>query len=234
MTVREKALQWMLDLAADQKHGYSQANRWGPDYDCSSAIITAYQQAGVPVKTEGATYTGNMKPVFLECGFEDVTKQINLANGDGLLSADVLLNEVHHTAMYAGGGKIVHARGQRYGSSATGDQGSEIAITPYYNYPWNCVLRYEGNKDIADSFYSGSCFVNAVDLIMGNYGPAVVAVQAILNAKGYKGKDGKTLETDGEYGENTAFAVEHLQRDAGMSSIWFGTVSSKTWELLIK
>ena len=46
-------------------------------------------------------------------------------------------------------------------------------------------------------------------------------------------KDGKSLEVDGDYGENTAYAVERLQRDAGMSGIWFGTMSSKTWELLL-
>ena len=44
---------------------------------------------------------------------------------------------------------------------------------------------------------------------------------------------GEVLDTDGEYGENTAYAVENLQRKAGMEGIWFGTVSSKTWELLL-
>ena len=47
--IRQSALDWMLDLARDDSHGYSQDNRWGPDYDCSSAIISAYKQAGVPL-----------------------------------------------------------------------------------------------------------------------------------------------------------------------------------------
>ena len=34
----EAATTWMENLAADNSHGYSQANRWGPDYDCSSAV----------------------------------------------------------------------------------------------------------------------------------------------------------------------------------------------------
>ncbi len=37
----EKATQWMIDLANNPKHGYDQDNRWGPDYDCSSAVISA-------------------------------------------------------------------------------------------------------------------------------------------------------------------------------------------------
>lgn len=42
----EDATQWMISLAADDTHGYSKDNRWGPDYDCSSAIITAWENAG--------------------------------------------------------------------------------------------------------------------------------------------------------------------------------------------
>ena len=80
----EAATTWMENLAADNSHGYSQANRWGPDYDCSSAVITAWQQAGVPVKDKGATYTGNMRSAFLACGFKLVTQSVNLATGEGL------------------------------------------------------------------------------------------------------------------------------------------------------
>ena len=235
MTITEKALQWMLDLAADQSHGYSQQSRWGPDYDCSSAVITAWQHAGVPVKTRGATYTGNMKAVFLACGFVDVTKKVNLSTCSGMVKGDVLLNEVHHTAMYAGAKQIVHARGQSYGSPKTGDQGQEIAVTAYYNYPWNCVLRYDGGADPAqdDHYYVGSCYAKLGEMVIGCYGPQVKTVQRLLNAKGYKGKDGKPLDVDGEFGENTAYAVERLQKVAGMSGIFFGSVSSATWLLLI-
>lgn len=239
MTIPQKALQWMMNTAADPKHGYSQANRWGPDYDCSSAVITAYQKAGVPVKSAGATYTGNMKPVFLRNGFSDVTKKVNLATGSGLKPGDVLLNEVHHTAMYAGNGQIVHARGQSFGSSATGDQGAEFAVTGYYNYPWDCVLRYTAGKPAADTPAApqtgrvGTCTVSLGEFIVGSVDPEIKTIQRLLNAKGYKGKDGKKLEVDGELGENTAYAITQLQKKAGMKNINFGTVSSRTWLLLL-
>ncbi len=64
MTKIEKAVTWALAIANDNTHGYDQQYRWGPDYDCSSLIISAWQQAGVPVKTKGAAYTGNMKSAF--------------------------------------------------------------------------------------------------------------------------------------------------------------------------
>ena len=144
----ENATQWMIDLAKDSSHGYDQTYRWGErgDYDCSSAVITAWQTAGVPVKSNGATYTGNMKSVFLNCGFSDVTSSVVLSNGSGLKRGDVLLNVSSHTAMSIGNGQIVNAsineNGKTTGGQAGDQTGKEICTRSYYNYPWNCVLRY--------------------------------------------------------------------------------------------
>ena len=46
MTKTEKAVTWAIEIANDPAHGYDQDNRWGPDYDCSSLVISAWQQAG--------------------------------------------------------------------------------------------------------------------------------------------------------------------------------------------
>lgn len=145
----EKAVQFILDVAKNDKdHGYDQRYRWGEkgDYDCSSLVITAFQNAGVPVKTAGATYTGNMRPVFLKNGFKDITKSVNLKTGVGLKRGDVLLNTALHTAVYLGNGKLVHARlneKEKVTDGKTGDQtGKEIMVGKYYNRPWNVILRY--------------------------------------------------------------------------------------------
>lgn len=147
MTIPEKAVQWAEKIAADDSHGYDQGARWGPDYDCSSSVIEAYERAGVPVKAHGASYTGNMRQAFLSCGFADVTQRVNLATGAGLQRGDVLLNEIHHTALYIGGGQLVNAGGNEFGGvtgGQTGDQtGREIRVIGYYNFPWDYVLRYE-------------------------------------------------------------------------------------------
>lgn len=140
------AVDWAVSIASDSSHGYAQDNRWGPDYDCSSLVISAWEKAGVPVKTKGATYTGNMKNVFLSCGFKDVTAQVNRSTGAGMKTGDVLLHEKNHTAMYIGAGKIVHASGNEKGgikNGTPGDQtGGEICTRSYYNYPWDVILRY--------------------------------------------------------------------------------------------
>lgn len=144
----EAATSWMERMASDNSHGYSQVHRWGPDYDCSSAVITAWQTNGVPVKTKGATYTGNILGAFKKCGFKDVTAEVSLKTGKGLQRGDVLLNIKHHVAMYSGNGKEVEASIDERGTvvgKLTGDQtGKEFLVRNYRNYPWDKVLRFVG------------------------------------------------------------------------------------------
>lgn len=142
----ENAVAWAISTANSAAHGYDQGKRWGPDYDCASFVISAFEQAGIPVKTSGATYTGNMRSVFLRCGFKDVTLSVNLPTGAGLQRGDVLLNPAAHTALALGSGRIVAARinekGQILGGRPGDQTGAEIAVGNYYNYPWTYVLRY--------------------------------------------------------------------------------------------
>lgn len=151
------ALQWMIDVANNSNHGYDQIYRWGEkgDYDCSSAIITACEYAGIPMKSMGATYTGNMRPVALKVGFKDITKSITLSTGKGLKAGDILLNTAHHVAMYCGDGKLVHASINELGKAKggkPGDQtGREFYIRSYYNYPWNCILRYGEDSELSNN-----------------------------------------------------------------------------------
>ena len=82
MPDKMKAVAEAKRIAADNKHGYSQANRNGrPDYDCSSLVIHCLDYAGFPMSKYGATYTGNMIPALKKCGFKDVTRKINLKTG---------------------------------------------------------------------------------------------------------------------------------------------------------
>ena len=141
------AVSWAIAIANNPAHGYDQIHRWGPDYDCSSLVISAWESVGLAVREAGASYTGNMRGAFLSCGFRDVIGSVDLATGIGLEPGDVLLNYGAHTAMVTGNGRMVAARINEHGQTtggAEGDQtGREICQQAYYNYPWDCVLRYQ-------------------------------------------------------------------------------------------
>ena len=147
MGIIDNAVTRALEIAADDSHGYDQAGRWGPDYDCSSLVISAFRKAGVPLS---CTYTGNMRGDMLRCGFEDVTGSVDLGTGAGLERGDVLLNHVHHTALYIGGGQLVQASINEYGTTTggqTGDQtGREIYTRGYYNYVGLRTAVYRGRE----------------------------------------------------------------------------------------
>ena len=238
MTIIEKAVQWAVNTANDNSHGYSQASRWGPDYDCSSFVITAYEQAGVPVREAGASYTGNMRSAFIACGFADVTTQIGLSSGYGVQAGDVLLNYSAHTCISIGDGKVANCRTNE-GNAQSGDQsGNEIRIQTYWNFPWNCVLRYKGqeqsvpvvsqpkeeSKESAKEDHSWT----PPTLRQSNvFKPDCVVLQSLLNVKGFP-----CGSADGEFGPKTAAAVARAQHYYGLSADCI--CGPKTWAELLK
>lgn len=187
MSKAEKAIQQMEAWAADDSHGYDQIYRWGEkgDYDCSAAVIQAWENAGVPVKSNGATYTGNMLSVFKKCGFKDVTASVNRTTGAGLIRGDVLLNTSHHTAMYCGNGKEVEASINEKGTATggtPGDQtGKEFLIRSYRNYPWTNVLRY-AESGSNDQGAKKSVAEVAKEVINGVWGNGDARKTALTNA----------------------------------------------------
>lgn len=249
MSKADGAVAWAVAIANSPAHGYDQKERWGPDYDCSSLVISAWESVGVAVREAGASYTGNMRKAFLACGFKDVTNQVNLATGAGMRPGDVLLNEAAHTAMVVQPGRLVAARINEHGHTtggATGDQtGREICLQNYYNYPWGCVLRYApdskaGNigtgkvEDKPAGAVSASSSAPEAELrgfqllARGSRGWPVVTLQGALIAHGYScGPDGP----DGDYGYNTQNAVCRFQRDSALPVD--GVVGDKTWTRLL-
>lgn len=170
-----KAVEWAVDTAGDNSHGYDQLHRWGKDYDCSSFVISAYAKAGTKVKENGATYTGNMYNAFIKSGFKDVTATVNLSTGKGLERGDVLLihNKSHqHTAIYCGNLCEVEASINENGKATggtTGDQsGKEILVRTYRPNFYTTVLRYVGTGT------NSELDTVAKDVIAGKYGNGTV------------------------------------------------------------
>lgn len=232
--IRERAVQTAIRIAEDDTHGYSQFQRNGPDYDCSSLVLYCYSSAGA--NTNGATYTGNMETCLVRAGFQSISP------GAVLKAGDILLNHLHHTAIYIGDGKIVEAFGDELGGigsgAQTGDQtGKEIWIRPYYQYSagWDCILRLpdtapgsSGSAPAAsvqkplDQF--GVCRIPIIS--RGDVSPATCAAQAALNYHGYG-----WIQPDGVFGPQTETAVISFQKNNALDPD--GVIGPSTWAKLM-
>ena len=167
----EAAALCMEHLCDHDWHGYTQAGgtpgRWGDgegtcpvdtpigtcyveqgDRDCSSAVISSYEAAGIDCG--GATYTGNMYDCMVGTGnFRGhwMSDGYNCDDGYVAKRGDCYLNTECHTAMCTSQIPDLLAEfsiaedGSIYGR--TGDQTGLESVSgrPYYGFPWNYVLE---------------------------------------------------------------------------------------------
>ena len=181
------------------------------------------------INTGVVSYTGNMTGL-LQYGFRDVTSSVNLGNGAGLQKGDILWYHLSgtsgHTALYAGNSQIVHARGQSYGSSRPGDQGTEIAVTGYSRSRWQHVYRYGGVSVSPQPSQKTGAAAPAVKrysvsaqlpiIRIGSVSRAVKVWQTIIG-----------VDADGDFGVKTHNATIQFQKAHGLETD--GEVGPLTW-----
>ena len=100
----EAAISWAIGIANDDSHGYSQSVRWGPHYDCSSFVYSAFCQAGFNLPGSGTRYTQTMVNDFTKAGFIWIPWS-QIGNMSNLRRGDILLNNSsnsskQHTEIY--------------------------------------------------------------------------------------------------------------------------------------
>ena len=176
VTKKEVAALIMRHLCTHNAHGYTQdmSGRHGTgtetidiygvpytiksgDRDCSSAVISAYEAAGI--SCGGATYTGNMRKCMTSTG-NFVWRSMKFIAQMG----DSYLNERNHTAMClsaepdvlmefsinengkALGGKVGDQKQSGEYDEGYGHGESHLAL--YYEYPWDGILQCV-NEEIA-------------------------------------------------------------------------------------
>lgn len=137
------AVQFMIDIANDDTHGYDQKHRNTLDYDCSSLVGTALHNGGFNVSPK--SWTGNLELQLRKCGFTDCNPPWK--------AGDIHLKVGKHVVMSINPKQIVHASINEKGKTTggeTGDQtGKEICIRNYYEYKggWDFHLRYDGKTE---------------------------------------------------------------------------------------
>ncbi len=130
-------VQWAINTANDDSHGYSQARRYeNPDYDCSSFVYYALKHAGYDVGPSVFT-TYSMGPCLERAGF----RKIRISSYSELVPGDILWKS-DHTEIYIGDGKRVGAHSD-YGHSDEGDQAEEVSVKGM-NDGWYYVFRKTG------------------------------------------------------------------------------------------
>ena len=198
------AMRWAAD---SDRVGYSQSDReslqeWkfftGEDTntDCSKLTIEALQYAGF--LTGWATYTGNMSAALCANGWVRLPVDGNPRKGD------ILLSDAHHVAVWLGDclAQASLGEGGLVSGGARGDQtGWEVNTRGYYDYPWDCYLRYAGDDEEEDDMrpadvweynYNGSApggnMYNCVVGMSVKLDALTAAVEALADAKGVDSK----------------------------------------------
>lgn len=135
MSKIENAVAWAEQIAADDRHGYSQVHRNSPDYDCSSFVATALANAGFSVSVYSTTR--NLSEQLEKAGFTKCSKPWK--------RGDIHLAAGHHVTMSVSSDRIVHASQSENGGidGQTGDQtGKEICVRSYYDLPYGNTVHY--------------------------------------------------------------------------------------------
>lgn len=227
MTKINEAVSWAEGIAQDDSHGYSQVNRWGDDYDCSSLIIEALERSGIKAKSSGAYNTWTMPAVLKKLGFTDMIKKVDIRSGSGMLRGDILWSG-SHTAFYCGNGKIVHAsideNGTIYGKKPGDQTGREICIRSYYNKPWTAVYRLSDQGGTTETMIT----VQLPLLKRGSSGECVRTAQILLNANKFD-----CGAIDSVFGPKVEAAVKSFQEVNGHDEI-DGIIGQNTWNDLLK
>ena len=166
---KEVAALIMQHLCTHDAHGYTQDmdKRWGTgeeeidiyghtykikggDRDCSTAVINAYEAAGI--SCGGATYTGNMQSRMTGTGNFRWRGMSYIAQ-----MGDSYLNEKNHTAMClsAEPDVLMEFSINEKGAATGGKQGDQLQqgeydaaygrgeshLKLYYDYPWDGILQ---------------------------------------------------------------------------------------------
>ena len=258
--IKDDAVEFAVNIANDNNHGYSQRIRSlyeindPKSFDCSSLVCTAFYYAflknGLTTQArylkEHCSYTGNMLKM-LNCGFEVVAR--NQTAHAQIQKGDIELNTTHHTALAIDKDNIVHARSSEGTTDTKDNSGNEIRTQPWYLYShgWTHRLRFTGNgidftalttdtdkPAVKPTTPTGGKYMFEPKTVKaGDKNTSVLLLQEILRARGFKGKNGKSLKLTWTADANTIYALKAYQESRKEVLEVDGICGPATWKDLI-
>ncbi len=210
--------------------GYDQNQRWniyeGGECDCSSLVYWCLWEAGFLPEKPTWGNTATLSAELTKRGWKRVL------NDGSPHVGDILLNDKSHVAVCIAPGILSQASIDERGKIAggqTGDQtGRETNTRSYYNYPWNCYLRYMGDAGNSPSTSTGGEKVYNFGYVnkKSSTGNHVKVCQAALNVR-----NGAGLVVDGSCGPKTVAAIKAWQQSHGLEVD--GSCGPVTWQSLL-
>ena len=189
MTVKEYMIQFALQFAADNSHGYTNnypENQWwrGTDLDCGSFMSLCLHQAllqiGIDTGHEyfepmGSSGLYNEGFLLRYCDKYDYDT-VNNTPGDILVSSG-------HTEMYTAPGQLTGARDNYDGKEHDYTYGTEVNTSSFYNGGWKWIFRLKDkyNKVIDES--GGLDMGMIPEVKKGDSGNVVLSYQYLMRYK---------------------------------------------------
>ena len=168
----------------------------------------------------GAVYASN--------GVPDISADamINKCSNVLLLRRGCFLWMKGHCGVYIGNGQVVEATPQWN----NGVQITDLNARKWTKYGKLPYIEYDVEDKVEEA--RKTVKIELTVLQKGSKGSEVKTLQRLLKTLTYKGKDGKVLAIDGDFGSNTDYSLRSYQQTKGLSVD--GICGLYTWESLLK
>lgn len=105
-------------------------------------------------------------------------------------------------------------------------------IAEHYGLTKTATPESEAKKEITTSKGANTIMIELQLLRIGSKGIQVQTLQHLLNAYGHKGKNGRALVVDGDFGANTDYALRSFQKEEKLAVD--AACGQNTWTKLLK
>ena len=198
---------------------------WG--FDCVGLIkAVLWGWNGDKSKTYGgAVYASNGVPDISADAM--IGRCLGVSSNFSLIGVGEFLWMKGHCGVYIGNGQVVE-------SSPKWSNGVQITNLSARNWlkhgklPY--IIYYNGEEKAEE--VNKTVKIELPVLQKGSKGEEVKTLQRLLKALKYKGKDGKVLSVDGDFGGNTDYALKTYQKACGLSVD--GICGKNSWNSLLK